>query len=50
MPNITIPEPNGSVNICVVMTGKIDSEGAINVTAQTGQKAGAGKQATGTIT
>lgn len=48
MPNITVPEPNGPVNICVVMAGAIS--GPIVVTAQTGQKAGAENQATGTIT
>ena len=47
MPNITIPEPNGYANICVVMTGKIAE--AIVVTAQTGQKAEAENQATGIV-
>ena len=44
-PNITIPEPNGTANVCITMTGATDVP--ITVTARTGPKGGASNPATG---
>lgn len=52
-PDVTVPENNGSVQICLTAMNNFDSRfqdatGVVTITAVTGPKDGATNQATGT--